>query len=155
MRTEERLDAIDLKILSELQADGRIQNNALADRVGISPPPCLRRVRRLIEHKFIKSIRAIVDAKMLGYDVVSFVSVQLDAQSDSALKSFEDVVKSSPDIQQCWLLSGDNDYILRCVSKNISEMQSLILSFSVMPGVRNVKSSLVLDEVKDAPLPIR
>lgn len=155
MRSGERLDAIDLKILSELQKDGRIQNNTLADRVGISPPPCLRRVRALVLGGVIKSIRAILDERMLGYEVVSFVFIQLDAQSENALKSFEDAVNSSAKIQQCWLLSGENDYLLRCVATDVAEMQALILGFSTMSNVRNVKSSLVLQAIKDVPLPLR
>jgi DNA-binding Lrp family transcriptional regulator len=73
----EQLDAIDLRILSELQDDGRIRNNELANRVGVSPPPCLRRVRSLIGRGFIKSIRALLDERLLGFEVVSFVSIQL------------------------------------------------------------------------------
>lgn len=154
IQRRERLDSIDLKILDELQKNGRVQNNQLADRVGISPPPCLRRVRALFDRGFIKIIKAVLNEKLLGYEVVSFVLIQLESQADAVLKSFEAQVAASPNVQQCWLVSGENDYVIRCVAADVAQMQVIVLGFSKMPHVRTVRSLLVLREVKDAPLPI-
>jgi DNA-binding Lrp family transcriptional regulator len=151
-QSRDRLDAIDLRILDELQNNGRIQNNQLADRVGISPPPCLRRVRALFAGGFIKAIRAVLNEKLLGYEIVSFVFVQLDSQAEAVLAAFEAQVKASENVRQCWLVSGENDYVIRCVATDVADMQTIVLGFSTMPNVRTVRSLLVLREVKDAPL---
>src|SRR5215831_12375170 len=100
------LDEIDLKILSEIQADGRITNVELAKRVGISPPPCLRRVRTLEEEGYIKGYRGLLDPRKLGFDVTVFASVHLSSQADADLRAFEDFVRSEPLVRECWMLSG-------------------------------------------------
>lgn len=154
MTDHEQLDAIDLRILSELQDNGRIRNNELANRVGVSPPPCLRRVRSLIARGFIKSIRAVLDERLLGFEVVSFVSIQLERQAQATLQAFESTIVVAPFVQQCWRISGDTDYLLKCVAPNLEALQQQILGFTAMPNVRNVRSSVVLGTLKDGPLPV-
>ena len=101
-----RLDAIDRKILKELQEDGRLTNVELARRVGVSPPPCLRRVRALEQAGYIKGYRALLDEKRLGYEVTVFAMVHLASQSEVDLKAFEDFVRAQPLVRECWMLSG-------------------------------------------------
>src|SRR5262249_54511082 len=107
-----RLDAIDRMILKELQDDGRITNVELARRVGISAPPCLRRVRALEQAGFIKGYRALLDEKRLGYEVTVFAMVHLASQADADLKAFEDFVREEPLVRECWMLSGEIDFVL-------------------------------------------
>ena len=106
------LDEIDLRILSEIQADGRITNVELAKRVGISPPPCLRRVRTLEEEGYIQGYRGLLDPRLLGFDVTVFASVHLSSQADADLRAFEEFVRDAPLVRECWMLSGDVDFIL-------------------------------------------
>jgi DNA-binding Lrp family transcriptional regulator len=110
-----RLDAIDLKILAELQADGRMTNVELSRRVGISAPPCLRRVRALEEAGYIRGYRALLEEKRLGFEVVAFAMVHLSSQADSDLAAFEAFVRAQPLVRECWMLSGEIDFVLKCV----------------------------------------
>ncbi len=114
-----RLDAIDRQILEELQDDGRITNVELARRVGISAPPCLRRVRALEEAGFISGYRALLDEKMLGYEVTVFAMVHLSSQAEADLNAFEDFVRSEPLVRECWMLSGEIDFLLKCVAPDL------------------------------------
>src|SRR6266498_994795 len=102
-----RLDAIDRHILKELQDDGRITNVELARRVGISAPPCLRRVRALEEAGYIKGYRGLLDEKLLGYEVTVFAMVHLTSQAEPDLKAFEDFVRNAQLVRECWMLSGE------------------------------------------------
>ncbi len=119
-----RLDAIDQQILKELQEDGRITNVELARRVGISAPPCLRRVRALEEAGYIKGYRALLDEKLLGYEVSVFAMVHLTSQADADLKTFEDFVRAQPLVRECWMLSGEIDFILKCVAPDLKTFQA-------------------------------
>ncbi|HMM93058.1 Lrp/AsnC family transcriptional regulator [Bradyrhizobium sp.] len=148
------LDGIDLKILSELQRDGRIRNNELAERVGLSEPPCRRRVRALRERGHVNAIRATLDEKLLGYEVISFVLIQLQSQAQATLRTFEKSIAALPLILQSWRISGDADYLLKCVARNVEGMHQQLLQFSAMPEVRNIRTFPVLGVAKDAPLPI-
>ena len=145
-----RLDAIDWKILTELQADGRITNVELARRVGISAPPCLRRVRALEEAGLIKGYRALLDEKLLGYEVTVFAMVHLTSQAESDLKAFEDFVRKEPLVRECWMLSGEIDFVLKCVAPDLKTFQAFVTELTSAPHVRNVKTSLVLRNAKDA-----
>ena len=144
-----RLDAIDWKILKELQDDGRMTNVELARRVGISAPPCLRRVRALEEAGFIKGYRALLDEKRLGYEVAVFAMVHLTSQADADLKAFEDFVRKEPLVRECWMLSGEIDFILKCVAPTLSTFQDFVARLTAEPHVRNVKTSLTLKNSKD------
>jgi DNA-binding Lrp family transcriptional regulator len=150
----QELDGIDLKILSELQKDGRIRNNELANRVGISPPPCQRRVRSLLRRGVVRAIRATLDERQLGYEVISFVSIQLKHQTAAAIAAFEAAIEAEPRIQQCWRLSGDTDFLLKCLAPSVEAMHQQLLQFAAIPEVQAIRSFPVLGLSKDAPVPI-
>jgi DNA-binding Lrp family transcriptional regulator len=145
-----RLDALDRQILTELQNDGRITNVELARRIGISAPPCLRRVRALEEAGFIKGYRALLDEKLLGYEVTVFAMVHLSSQAEADLKAFEDFVRKAPLVRECWMLSGEIDFILKCVAPDMKTFQAFVAELTAAPHVRNVKTSLTLRNSKDA-----
>jgi len=145
-----RLDAIDRNILKELQADGRITNVELARRVGISAPPCLRRVRALEEAGYVKGYRGLLDEKKLGYEVTIFALVHLSSQAESDLAAFETFVRSQPLVRECWMLSGEIDFVLKCVAPDLKTFQAFVEKLTSAPNVRNVKTSLVLRQSKDA-----
>ncbi len=145
-----RLDAIDRNILRELQDDGRITNVELARRVGISAPPCLRRVRGLEEAGFIKGYRARLDEKALGCEVTAFAMVHLSSQAETDLEAFEAFVRAQPLVRECWMLSGEIDFILKCVAPNLSRFQAFVTDLTGAPHVLNVKTSLTLRNSKDA-----
>jgi DNA-binding Lrp family transcriptional regulator len=144
------LDAIDWKILKEMQDDGRITNVELARRVGISAPPCLRRVRALEEAGFIKGYRALLDERLLGYEVTVFAMVHLTSQAEPDLKAFEDFVRKEPLVRECWMLSGEIDFVLKCVAPDLKTFQAFVAELTGAPHVRNVKTSLTLRTSKDA-----
>ena len=144
------LDEIDLKILHEIQADGRITNVELAKRVGISPPPCLRRVRTLEEEGYILGYRGLLNPASLGFDVTVFASVHLSSQADADLRAFEDFVRKEPLVRECWMLSGEIDFILKCVAPDLKTFQAFVTELTSAPHVRNVKTSLTLRNSKDA-----
>src|SRR3974390_2351644 len=139
---------IDFKILSEIQADGRIPNVELARRVGISPPPCLRRVRALEEAGYITGYRGLLDSRKLGFDVTVFASVHLSSQAEADLRAFEDFVRSEPLVRECWMLSGEVDFILKCVAPDMATFQDFVTHLTAAPHVRNVRTSLVLHNSK-------
>ena len=147
-----RLDSIDWAILKELQADGSITNVELARRVGLSAPPCLRRVRALETSGVIKAYRAMLDPKALGFEVVCFAMVQLASQKQADLAAFQARVKDWPAVRECWTLSGDIDFILKCVAQNLAAFQGFVSDLTGLPNVRNVRTALTLDLVKDEPL---
>jgi len=142
-----RLDAIDRQILKELQDDSRITNVELARRVGISAPPCLR---ALEEAGYIKGYRALLDEKLLGYEMTVFAMVHLRSQADADLKAFEDFVRAQPLVRECWMLSGEIDFILKCVAPDLKTFQAFVAELTAAPHVRNVKTSLTLRNSKDA-----
>ncbi len=149
------LDEIDLKILAEIQADGRITNVELARRVGISPPPCLRRVRTLEEAGYIQGYRGLLDPRRLGFDVTVFASVHLSSQTDADLRAFEEFVRAEPLVRECWMLSGEVDFILKCVAPDMSTFQDFVTHLTAAPHVRNVRTSLVLHNSKyEAAVPL-
>lgn len=154
MTDDEPLDEIDLKILSELQRDGRIRNNELAERVGISPPPCLRRMKSLRRRGFIRAIRATLDERRLGYEVTSFVLIQLKSQARTAVQAFEASIAALPHVQQCSQIAGDADFMLKCLAPNVEAMHRQLLQFAAMPEVQTIRTYPVLGLSKDAPLPL-
>jgi DNA-binding Lrp family transcriptional regulator len=154
-----KLDAIDRKILTELQADGRMTNVELARRVQISPPPCLRRVRTLEEAGFIRGYHADLDPKALGFEVGVFVLVGLSSQADVDLRAFEDQVKQWPIVRECYMLNGQDDYILRCVATDLSAFQQFLTDeLTKAKNIAHVKTSLIVRTAKDehgVPVPPR
>jgi DNA-binding Lrp family transcriptional regulator len=154
-RVSKNLDEIDLKILAEIQADGRITNVELAKRVGISPPPCLRRVRTLEEEGYIQGYRGLLDPRRLGFDVTVFASVHLSSQADADLRAFEEFVRAEPLVRECWMLSGEVDFILKCVAPDMATFQEFVTHLTAAPHVRNVRTSLVLHNSKyEAAVPL-
>lgn len=149
MKTPE-LDAIDLAILRELQEDGRMTNVELASRVGISAPPCLRRVRRLEETGVISGYRAILDAGKLGHEIVAFCLVGLHHQSDAELKAFAALTANWPLVREAWMVSGDTDFLLHCVAPDFNTFQTFVLDeLTSTVNVDTVRSALTIRKVKD------
>ncbi|MEX0339609.1 MAG: Lrp/AsnC family transcriptional regulator [Arenibacterium sp.] len=147
-----RLDPIDRKILSELQADGRMTNVELARRVGISAPPCLRRVRTLEEAGLIRGYHADVDTRDLGFEVQVFVMVGLDSQAEAALSAFEERCRNWPLVRECHMLNGEVDFILKCVAPDLSSFQSFLTGeLLTTENVASVETSLVIRVAKDEP----
>lgn len=147
-----RLDKIDRKIIQRLQSDGRVTNVELAQSVGISAPPCLRRVRALEDAGFIKSYHARVDKSALGYGVTIFASVKLASQAEADLVRFEKHVASLPMVRECYMLAGDVDFILKIVAKDWDAYQELLTNeLTTAPNVSSVKSSLAIRSIKDEP----
>jgi DNA-binding Lrp family transcriptional regulator len=147
-----RLDDIDLAIIRELQADGRMTNVELARRLGMSAPPCLRRVRALEEAGVIKGYRALVDEKALGFEIVCFAFVHLASQAEADLAAFQKRIREWPAVRECWTLSGDIDFILKCVAADLSAFQALVGELTGLPNVRTIRTAVALDQVKDAPI---
>jgi DNA-binding Lrp family transcriptional regulator len=147
-----KLDSIDLRILSELQADGRITNVELSRRAKITAPPCLRRMRALEKAGYIKGYHADLDGKLLGYEVTAFVFVGLSSQADADLKRFEEQARQWPEVRECYMLSGEVDFLLKCVAKDLSSFQSFITdTLTAAKNVAGVKSSLVIHPSKREP----
>jgi len=147
-----KLDDIDLRILRELQADGRMTNVELASRVGISPPPCLRRVRALEEAGLIRGYHADLDERKLGYEVVCFAFVHLASQAEADLAAFQARIRDWATVRECWTLSGDIDYALKCVAPDLKAFQDFVADLTATPNVRNVRTALTLERVKDEPI---
>lgn len=146
-----RLDKIDWHILQILQDEGRITNVELSRRVGISAPPCLRRVRALEEAGIIRGYRALLDEKTLGYEVTAFAMVHLASQADSDLAAFEERVRNWPLVRECHMVSGEVDFIMKCVAPDLGTFQAFVSELTAAPNVRNVKTSLTFRRSKDAP----
>ena len=147
-----KLDPIDRKILAELQADGRMTNVKLASRVGISAPPCLRRVRTLEVSGYIKGFHADIDAKSLGFEVQVFAMVRLSSQAEADLAAFEAQCRAWPLVRECHMLNGEIDFILKCVAQDLSSFQAFLTGKLLKAdNVANVKTSLVIRCSKDAP----
>ncbi len=147
-----KLDPIDRKILAELQEDGRMTNVELARRVGISAPPCLRRVRTLEEDGYVSGYHARVNARALGFEVQVFAMVGLASQAEADLVAFEDLCRSWPLVRECHMLNGEVDFILKCVAPDLSTFQSFLTGkLTSAPNVASVKTSLVIRGAKDEP----
>ena len=147
-----KLDAIDLRILAELQANGRITNVELSRRAKITAPPCLRRIRALEKAGFIKGYHAELDGKALGFEVTGFVFVGLASQKDGDLKHFEESARRWPEVRECHMLSGEVDFLLKCVATDLSAFQQFITdTLTAEKNVASVKSSLMMHASKREP----
>jgi DNA-binding Lrp family transcriptional regulator len=148
----QKLDDIDRMILSELQADGRMTNVELARRVGISAPPCLRRVRTLEEQGFIRGYHADVNARELGFEVQVFAMVGLVSQAEVDLSAFETKCKGWPLVRECHMLNGEVDFVLKCVAPDLRTFQNFLTEqLTSADNVASVKTSLVIRGAKDEP----
>jgi|TARA_A100001037_G_scaffold34099_2_gene26567 Lrp/AsnC family leucine-responsive transcriptional regulator len=147
--SEFELDPIDRRILGELQRNGRISNVDLAAAVGLSPSPCLRRVRDLENGGVIDRYAAIIDQNAAGRSLSVFVQVTLERQIETALDAFERSVSERPEVMECYLMTGDSDYLLRVVVADVSAYEVFLKDhLTRIPGVSAIKSSFALNRVK-------
>jgi len=144
-----KLDRYDLRILEVLQEDGRISNQDLADRIGLSPSPCLRRVRALEEADIIVGYRAILDAGRLGLDLLAILSISMDRHTPERFAAFDAAVAALPEVLECLLITGrDADYQLKVIVRDMAAYQDLLLNkITRIEGVTGVHSSFVLRRV--------
>jgi len=143
------LDPIDKRILVELQRNGRVSNVDLANAVGLSPSPCLRRVRDLENAGVIDRYAAILDQAAAGYALSVFVQVTLERQIETALEAFERVVAERPEVMECYLMTGDADYLLRIVVPDVAAYEGFLKNhLTRIQGVSSIKSSFALNRVK-------
>ncbi|MEX1147472.1 MAG: Lrp/AsnC family transcriptional regulator [Sphingomonadales bacterium] len=142
------LDAIDRRILRTLQQDARISNVALADAVGLSPSPCLRRVKALEDRGLIRQYVALVDPAALDLSMNVFVQVTLERQVEEVLEAFEDAIRAHPSVMECYLMSGDADYYLRVVVPDLEAFERFLKTvLTRIPGVASIRSSFALKQV--------
>lgn len=147
-----KLDSIDRRILRDLQADGRMTNVDLAERAGISAPPCLRRVRALEEAGFIRGYHAEVNPEALGFGVTIFAQVGLATQAEPDLKAFEALVASWPEVREAHMLAGETDFLLKIVAEDWDNYQRFLTTkLTAAPNVTHVKSSLAIRTSKSEP----
>jgi len=148
LRNQE-LDAIDRKILARLQDDARIANVELSEAVGLSPAPCLRRVRALEERGVIRKHVTLLDPGAVGLPVSVFVNVSLERQIEKALQRFENAIRTRPEVMECYLMTGDADYLLRVVCADLAAYERFLLDhLTQIPGVASIRSSFALKQVK-------
>jgi len=154
--SEATLDAIDRKILDALQADGRISNVDLAARVHLSAPQCLRRMRALEERGVIRGYRALAAPERLGLGVVAYVHLNIDADAFGRVREIEQLIRSFPQILECYTVSGDYDYLLKVVARDLKSLSQFLTDRLMQtPGVADVRSMICLEEIKaPAPLPV-
>ena len=142
------LDPIDRNILDTLQEDARMANADLARKVNLSPSPCLRRVRNLEREGYIRHYTALLDPAAIGLPVSVFVQVSLERQVDNALEEFERRIVERPEVMECYLMTGDSDYLLRVVAPDLDSFQHFLLEhLTKIPGVASIKSSFALKQV--------
>jgi Lrp/AsnC family transcriptional regulator, leucine-responsive regulatory protein len=143
------LDAIDRKILARLQENARIANVELSEAVGLSPAPCLRRVRALEERGVIRKHVTLLDPAAVGLPVSVFVNVSLERQIEKVLRRFESAILTRPEVMECYLMTGDADYLLRVVCADLAAYERFLLDhLTQVPGVAAIRSSFALKQVK-------
>ena len=149
IREESSLDPTDLRLLDHLQTDARITTVALAESASLSPAPCLRRVRDLEAAGVIRGYATLLDPEALGLHVSAFIQISLEKQVVNALRNFEETIASYPEVMECYLMTGDSDYLLRVVAHDLKGLQSLIVDrLARLPNVANIRSSIALKQVK-------
>ena len=143
------LDAVDWRIIKYLQSDARMTNVELARRVGISPPPCLRRVRALEEAGIIQNYFALLDEKSAGFELTAFAMIGLHAQAENELRAFENLVLGWPIVRECYMLSGETDFLLKCVANDLTTFQDFVIQdLTAAPNVAAVKTHLTIRRSK-------
>jgi Lrp/AsnC family transcriptional regulator, leucine-responsive regulatory protein len=143
------IDPVDLRILKALQQDAKLTNLELAARVHLSPSPCLARVRQLERHGLISRYVTLLDAAKLGLGVSVFIQIRLEKQIERALEDFEAAMQRYPEVMECYLMSGDSDYMIRVVVGDVPTLERFIVDqLSKIPGVANIRSSFALKQVK-------
>lgn len=151
------LDAIDLRILATLQQDSSLSNIELAKRINLSPSPCLTRVKRLESGGLIRQYVALLDPAQLGLQLNVFISISLKNQGRQSLQEFEQRISSYDEVMECYLMTGDEDYLIRVVMPNISALERFIVEeLSPMPEIEKIRSSFALKQVRyKTALPLR
>ncbi len=151
------MDNLDKKIIFELQKNGRLSNFEIAEKVGLSPSPCLRRIKNLEKNKVISGYTAIVDEELFGFPVTAFVSVRLENQTDGTLKKFEEGISSLVEVVDCWLVTGNRDYLLRVVAENLKTYEKFMREeLTKIKGIASIETNFALGSVKTKqPLPIK
>lgn len=149
-------DAIDRRILAALQEDGRLSNVELAERVGLSPSPCLRRVRRLEAAGVIRGYRALLDRQRLGLGLTVFASIKIEGHQEEHTNAVQEAFRALPEVVACHLVSGESDFLLEVVVPDLGAYERLLLGRLLkLPGVKDVRSSFAMRQVKAAaPLPL-
>jgi len=143
------LDDIDRRILRALQEDGRLTATELAEKVGLTTSPCLRRLRLLEESGIIRGYTALVDQVKVGLPVSVFVSIKLDRQSEDAMQRFEAAVRRCPEVLECYLMTGPRDYLLRVVASDLAGFEGFVKgTLTRIDGIANIESSFALGQVK-------
>jgi Lrp/AsnC family leucine-responsive transcriptional regulator len=150
------LDAIDCRIVAALQADGRLSNLELAERVGLSPSPCLRRVKRLERDGYIEAYRAMLQRNRLGLGLTVFIGVKIDSHANARAEAFQDAIVAMPEIVACHLVSGEADYLLEVVVPDLEHYQRFLVGKLLnLAIVREVHSNIAIQTLKaGAPLPL-
>ena len=152
MRNKRKLsefDQFDINLLNRLQNDARITNVALAEAAHLSPAPCLRRVRDLEAAGVIRGYVTLLDPEVLVLDVSVFIQVSLEKQVGQALRTFEETIEGYPEVMECYLMTGDSDYLLRVVAPDLKALQGFIVDrLAKIPHVASIRSSITLKQVK-------
>lgn len=143
------LDAIDLRVLAELQRDGALTNVELARRIHLSPSPCLARVKALEAAGVIRQYVALVEPKAVGLGLSVFISISLKEQSKAALAAFEQRIAEHDEVMECYLMTGDSDYLIRVAVADIEALERFILEqLTPIPGIEKIRSSFALKQVR-------
>ena len=143
------MDQIDQNILRALQFDGRLTNLELSQKVGLSPSPCLRRVRAMEEQGILVGYTALLDQDAYGFPMNVFVSVRLEQQSTESIQKFEDEINKLDEVLDCYLMTGNRDYLLRVVSQNLKSYEIFVRDkLTTIPGIAAIESSFALGRVK-------
>ena len=144
-----KIDSTDLKILRELQIDGSLSNVELARRVHLSPSPCLTRVKALEKAGVIDRYVALVPPKAVGMNLNVFISISLKQQSKAELESFEQSISLCDEVMECYLMTGDSDYLIRVAVPDIAALERFILDrLTPIPGIEKIRSSFALKQVR-------
>lgn len=146
---QQALDAIDRRLLAALQENGRLTATELAEKVGLTTSPCLRRLRLLEEAGVIRGYTALVDQKKVGFPVSVFVSIKLERQGEEQLARFEAAVRNCPEVLECYLMTGQRDYLLRVVARDLADYERFVkVTLTRIDGIANIESSFALGQVK-------
>lgn len=141
------LDRIDYRILHYVQNDARMSNSELADRVGLSPSPCLRRVKRLEQAGIIRRYVGIVDAAAVGLPISAFVNISLHSQDREGLEAFQSRVQTYAEVMECYLMTGTSDFLMRVVVPNLQSYERFTDKLTRIPGISNIQTSFALKPV--------
>ena len=145
------MDSKDRQILKELQADGRLSNQDLSERVNLSPSPCLRRLRLLEDAGVITGYAALVDQKAWGLPVTVFIRIKLERHGDEAVQAFERAIIDMPQVMDCWLMTGRSDYLLRVIAADLDDYEKFVRrELQRVPGIASIDTSFAYGRVKHA-----